>query len=295
MRLLFRPRDLACWARFSGDFNPIHFDIGAARAAGADDLIVHGMLALLPIKHLLWEHARPAGGEDGWLRFRAMLRRPVLVGRRHVVSLAERARGRLDFSLRDERSSEELLRGFAGPCEAPELSGDAAQRPMADGAVDWSSFCADFPFSTDPWTYLDGLAFAAFVRSHANIADVLPAEGRPPWLRPDGAGSLLMQTGQETFIHPAVRQMHEQGAIAPNLAGLGYAIATELAGVSDAEAVGSARVTLYLRDRAMVISRFGLIAKRISTSGEMEDEQDTGFPQGTGARDHRRGGKRAVG
>ena len=39
--------DARQWAAFSGDENPIHFDLAAAREMGAGQLSVHGMRALL--------------------------------------------------------------------------------------------------------------------------------------------------------------------------------------------------------------------------------------------------------
>ena len=42
--------DAQQWAAFSGDENPIHFDLAAARQMGAGQLSVHGMRALLDVK-----------------------------------------------------------------------------------------------------------------------------------------------------------------------------------------------------------------------------------------------------
>ena len=46
------------WARFSGDFNPIHFDLEKARLAGSPAIIVHGMLPLLYVKQAVTRQAR---------------------------------------------------------------------------------------------------------------------------------------------------------------------------------------------------------------------------------------------
>ncbi|MDN6073746.1 MAG: MaoC family dehydratase, partial [Enterobacterales bacterium] len=64
------------WAEFSGDYNPIHFDLEQARLRG-EGLRVHGMRALLDIKQ---EIARAALGLDesaAYLRCVARLRQPV--------------------------------------------------------------------------------------------------------------------------------------------------------------------------------------------------------------------------
>jgi acyl dehydratase len=48
---------LALYAGASGDHNPNHIDIDAARAAGMDDVFAHGMLAMAYLGRLL----------DGWV------------------------------------------------------------------------------------------------------------------------------------------------------------------------------------------------------------------------------------
>lgn len=42
-RLRYTLADARQWAAFSGDDNPIHFDLAAARAMGDGRLSVHGM------------------------------------------------------------------------------------------------------------------------------------------------------------------------------------------------------------------------------------------------------------
>jgi acyl dehydratase len=44
---------LALFAGASGDHNPVHIDIDAARAAGVDDVFAHGMLSLAYLAQLL--------------------------------------------------------------------------------------------------------------------------------------------------------------------------------------------------------------------------------------------------
>src|SRR5439155_3415947 len=73
--LTFSPMDIDRWARFSGDYNPIHFDPAQARKLGADDVIAHGMLVLLAIKSRL-SAAVPPGG--GWWLLRGRMRQPVV-------------------------------------------------------------------------------------------------------------------------------------------------------------------------------------------------------------------------
>lgn len=48
-----RPEDLRRYAEASGDLNPLHLDRDFARAAGFDDLVVHGMLNMARLGRLL--------------------------------------------------------------------------------------------------------------------------------------------------------------------------------------------------------------------------------------------------
>ncbi|MFO2462459.1 MaoC/PaaZ C-terminal domain-containing protein [Pseudomonas sp. 15FMM2] len=53
MRRNFNHEDLENWAVFSGDRNPVHFDGDFAIKNGHSGRIVHGMLAMLPLKNHL--------------------------------------------------------------------------------------------------------------------------------------------------------------------------------------------------------------------------------------------------
>lgn len=65
------------WAAFSGDYNPIHFEMARARSFGSDRLIVHGMVALMPFRVLIHDHFPQQLTSDGWWRMKAMFRKPV--------------------------------------------------------------------------------------------------------------------------------------------------------------------------------------------------------------------------
>jgi acyl dehydratase len=66
---------LALFAGASGDHNPIHIDIDAARAAGEPDVFAHGMLSMAYLGMLLTEHL-PQSALRAWsVRFSA--RTPV--------------------------------------------------------------------------------------------------------------------------------------------------------------------------------------------------------------------------
>ena len=77
-RLHYTLADTQQWAAFSGDDNPIHFSLSAALAMGSHQLSVHGMRALLDVKH--HTQARlpsPLPGSEGYLKCQVRLRRPL--------------------------------------------------------------------------------------------------------------------------------------------------------------------------------------------------------------------------
>ncbi|MBO1916418.1 MaoC family dehydratase [Providencia rettgeri] len=53
--LRYTLEDAKQWASFSGDDNPIHFDLEWVKAKGGDQLSVHGMRALLDVKQFASE------------------------------------------------------------------------------------------------------------------------------------------------------------------------------------------------------------------------------------------------
>ncbi|MGF7482274.1 protein dehydratase [Providencia sp. SP181] len=53
--LYYTLADAAGWAKFSGDYNPIHFDLKWVQSAGGEQLSVHGMRALLDAKQFASE------------------------------------------------------------------------------------------------------------------------------------------------------------------------------------------------------------------------------------------------
>lgn len=97
--------DLVRYAAASGDFNPIHLDHDAARAAGLDGIVVHGLLMAAWLTQLA---ATTTPGEAPLtqmrLRFRHALRPAVVaVASGTVESVTGRART-LQLALRDDET-----------------------------------------------------------------------------------------------------------------------------------------------------------------------------------------------
>ncbi|MDY0046094.1 MAG: MaoC/PaaZ C-terminal domain-containing protein [Thauera propionica] len=78
-----RPEDLRRYAEASGDLNPLHLDRDFARAAGFDDLVVHGMLNMARLGRLLTSRYGPARLCSFATRFEGVL----LVGQPTVLTM----------------------------------------------------------------------------------------------------------------------------------------------------------------------------------------------------------------
>jgi hypothetical protein len=66
------------WADFSGDYNPIHFELEKARLVGADHLITHGMLVILHACKFVDEFIENDIAENSnWTLYKSLMSRPV--------------------------------------------------------------------------------------------------------------------------------------------------------------------------------------------------------------------------
>lgn len=77
--LEFNPRTLADTVRYagaSGDFNPLHYDFGAAKRAGFEKPLLHGAY----LGALLEYHARQALGDRAVCEYRVRYSRPLMIG-----------------------------------------------------------------------------------------------------------------------------------------------------------------------------------------------------------------------
>jgi acyl dehydratase len=64
---------LALYCGASGDHNPLHVDIDAARRSGMDDVIAHGMLVMAYLGRLVMKISAPENIRDFSVRFQAVV------------------------------------------------------------------------------------------------------------------------------------------------------------------------------------------------------------------------------
>ena len=160
------------WAQFSSDRNPIHFDIARSRMAGLDALIVHGMLALMPVKRALAQSLTHPEGGSGWMKFRALFRHPIPHGR--VITLDTRASGS-GATYRVCAGACEHFRGGYGPTSDPalELRTDAIEFDTPLNHTKALRFRQFYPDVQERWIALDAIVFSEFMRSKLHIVEDL--------------------------------------------------------------------------------------------------------------------------
>jgi MaoC like domain len=229
MAMKFNPsqKDLVKkWAEFSGDFNPIHFDLDAAARTGLPALVTHGMLLLLPIKQdLSIELTAVRHASIRQFQFKSYFRAPV--AQDSAVEL-KRTLGaaRTNFSL----LSNGLLcfRGSMAPAETAggglintgQKKGTAVSITASEVERQRKKFRSSFPFIVEDWIFLDALVFSSFlsaqfkrfglpgadalaVQTHHHVAFDLPAIDRY-FSHPDGwTGAVLEYTCAETTVDSA--------------------------------------------------------------------------------------------
>jgi hypothetical protein len=208
MRLSFSGDDIEKWARFSYDRNPIHFDREAARRLNADDVVVHGMLALLPVKQELCRLSEP--GETNWSGFKALLKAPVL--RDTVIALRVKDQTpRLRFRLESYPPNSEHMIGNMRLVAVPQWQSRAPVQMIHEAQVSerLQVFREAFGDDYSAWVQLDALVFGHFIRHHiGDVVNKLEIGATPSDAKyqiEDFPEHLLVQISHETVFHDALR------------------------------------------------------------------------------------------
>lgn len=168
----FQPSQIAAWAKFSGDFNPIHFDIERARQAGSDAIIVHGMLSLLYVKQELSVFCLEENHSDLWLGIKCRLKSPLRCGVPHQFSVRGSNAAKGKFSLHDSASNSELIQGTYSRTAAPDPGKHDGSLALPPGTLEerLAGFSGSFPDINRLWIAIDGLVFSAFFNSDITFA-----------------------------------------------------------------------------------------------------------------------------
>nr|WP_049607412.1 MaoC/PaaZ C-terminal domain-containing protein [Yersinia mollaretii] len=170
--------DAERWAKFSGDDNPIHFDLQHAQRLGQQQLTVHGMRAMLDIKYQLSAALLPVMPQADFLRFNARLRQPVLCNTAYQLQLSE-AVGQVSGSLLDIGTGESCFNSKLR--SGPMLAMVESDHWHSLSAENVHQFSQQFPGNaSEPaecWGFFDALLFKLLVAAPETLAtakQVLP-------------------------------------------------------------------------------------------------------------------------
>jgi hypothetical protein len=188
------------WAAFSGDYNPIHFDLSAARAAGADALIVHGMLVLLPVKQALTRRLLELPGlgksqvdDQAWVRVRCSLKKLVPQDIELQLSFKETGE-KIGFMLTPSSNDATYVQGHLDR-RIPEPSEKFSEIFTIDAhtiSESWKKFQSNFPAVSEIWIFLDALIFAQFIKNCVPLIVKMITGTAQDWSIEDGLGETVM-------------------------------------------------------------------------------------------------------
>lgn len=165
MELAFEKSDIVRWARFSGDYNPIHFDRDAALRAGSPEIIVHGMLAVLPIKAALSREAKKVICPSDWWKFTSRFKRPVPMTQKLFLTLGLKGQGN-GYSFGGGATP--YILGAMTQSSEPQCPGGGwheSQMSSLELGKRISEFSTAFPEVSEFWVVLDSIIFSHFLNS----------------------------------------------------------------------------------------------------------------------------------
>jgi hypothetical protein len=264
--LRFPSQAVRTWADYSGDFNPIHFDERVAEAAiGKGGIVVHGMLAMLPLKTahsaLRWEG-------DGWVQWTAMLRQPMPQHFGYAMESRVALAGRkVRFKLSAMEDGEAKITGHCSTIDVdashyPDLAAIAV--PAEEARRELARFSALFPEVSPAWIVLDAMAFSRYIRLHAEAVfrDQLTrhfGEGDPD---ATGSGRLVtMQTHHTvTFCRALLCD-----AVDLEFQSFAYAYAKTDELISENSVFATVDIPVWLDGRLAQVIQIGLMARKLSS------------------------------
>lgn len=119
------------WANFSGDYNPIHFDLLAASKLDQTALIAHGMRVLADVQNeLIYQTGIFTPTYSTQVKFSAKFEKPVLCGMKYAI----RHNGgeiKTTFKLIDSSTGVTHIRGTIAKANYPAINDIIAERTLS--------------------------------------------------------------------------------------------------------------------------------------------------------------------
>ncbi|WP_155108726.1 MaoC family dehydratase [Intestinirhabdus alba] len=197
MPLRYTRHDARRWAAFSGDYNPVHFDKAWVKAQGGSALSVHGMRALLDVKHFI----SPQSAGTPYLKFTARLRRPLWRDADYILWRA----GKKNAAATVTAAADELpcLACQLVPASKLTLPATESQHVLeSDELATLQALFASLLADARRWHFLDALLFRHLIQDTTLLRQQSIAALLPPCATP---GALfqrypVVQTHQELLF-----------------------------------------------------------------------------------------------
>lgn len=263
MEFSFAQENIADWAGFSGDRNPIHFDARAASLVGAEDIIVHGMLVMLPVKQRCSQAV--TNKEDGWFKFNARLKAPVLVNRRAKLDVMESGGG-ARFKLMNADADAIHI---SGKCAAVDKSHWQSDQPYflierQDAKKSYDEFIKTYPDQRDLWVWLDAMIFSKFLDAHIssiiNALDKKPGRVNGEYRLENMTKSFVVQTTHTSIVNTTLgRQSMDSFSDDQEIK---YQIGQIHVAETDVMAAGTVEIGVFYSKQHMMTIELGLMLKQ---------------------------------
>lgn len=182
MQLTYNLQDARQWAAFSGDFNPIHFDMEAAGKLGISGLCVHGMRAMLDIKAGLGARLTDTLPHSRGFVFSSRMREPVICDRAYelqIVASTRDAQLQLSSVLRDLATGRNGISSKLAMAPSPQLMPVSNVYHLSSDTMKAlrAAFAAVNNGNIQPWSFLDAVLFQQLLNAPATldtVRDILP-------------------------------------------------------------------------------------------------------------------------
>lgn len=256
------------WAEFSNDFNPIHFDLQQAQSAGLDELIVHGMLALMPVKVAVVEayaalESNRANASGRWMKFHALFRSPIPHDEANKLTLHPSRNNGVDFKLHAGGTQQERFRGGFSP--TTDRSDWLRERPLPAASfsalrlADAEHFAKSYPHVQEGWITLDAIVFSDFMRCGlAYIAEAVQKE-LEKLAGNDSASGLFVQASHTVYID--TKALGSPGALPIPCDQLSYAMCAPEVVINSDKLIGSVSLPVAHGQNLIMLIEIGLLAK----------------------------------
>jgi len=169
MEFIYDEQDALTWANFSGDFNPIHFDLDKALSMGMSALTVHGMRALLDLKNVLSESV--ASQYAGDYHFVARLRQPVKCRTRCRITLGLHSQmAHVSGQLSEVATEQVCFSGRLAPAKLPLTEHAVLNQQISEEQIlAWYRLLPGAQQKRALWVFLDALLFQRIVHASDTV------------------------------------------------------------------------------------------------------------------------------